>query len=123
MGLDMWLLKKKGNEYEKIGYWRKANQVREYFAKFVPEQAHENIAELTVSLEMLDVLELKIKKCLKSRDITVCQNLLPTSSGFFFGSTEYDTFYFEDLESTLPIIQEARKEINKGSHVIYHEWW
>ncbi len=32
------------------------------FAKFVPEQAHtENIAELTVSLEMLDVLELKIK--------------------------------------------------------------
>ncbi len=31
MGLDMWLLKKKGNEFEAIGYWRKANQVREYF--------------------------------------------------------------------------------------------
>ena len=62
------------------------------FAKFVPEQAHENIAELTVSLEMLDVLELKIKKCLKIETLLYakiyCQHRLVS----FFGSTEYDTF-------------------------------
>lgn len=123
MGLDMWLLKEKGNEFEAIGYWRKANQIREFFARYVPEQAHENIEKLTITMEMLDTLEKKIHACLKSRDVSVCQELLPISSGFFFGSTEYDTFYFEDLENTLSIIQEARKEINEGSHIIYHEWW
>jgi hypothetical protein len=26
--------------------------------------------------------------------------MLPTASGFFFGSTEYDEYYFEELERT-----------------------
>jgi len=29
---------------------------------------------------------------------------LPTQSGFFFGSTEYDDYYTQDLEYTIDVI-------------------
>ncbi|MEB5953092.1 hypothetical protein [Enterococcus innesii] len=123
MGLDMWLSKKKGKNLEEIAYWRKANQIREFFVTYVPDEQHENIENLPITLEMLATLEERINKCLKDKDINVCERLLPTSSGFFFGSTEYDSYYFEDLEMTLPFIKIARNEIENGNHVIYHEWW
>jgi hypothetical protein len=33
--------------------------------------------------------------------------LLPTQSGFFFGSTDYDEGYYQDIEDTVKILQEA----------------
>ena len=33
-------------------------------------------------------------------DRSQAEELLPTTSGFFFGSTEYDEYYFEELERT-----------------------
>jgi len=47
---------------------------------------------------------------LKDLCITVIANpelaeqLLPTGSGFFFGSTNYDEYYFGDLNDTIGII-------------------
>ena len=29
------------------------------------------------------------------------KNLLPAQAGFFFGGTDYDEFYLQDLESTV----------------------
>lgn len=36
--------------------------------------------------------------------------LLPTQSGFFFGGTEYDQWYFSDLEQTVKIIEPLIKD-------------
>ena len=33
--------------------------------------------------------------------------LLPTQAGFFFGSTDYDQGYYQDIEDTVKILQEA----------------
>lgn len=40
-------------------------------------------------------------------DPTVAQKLLPTTSGFFFGSTEYDQWYLRDLEYTRDVLERA----------------
>jgi hypothetical protein len=94
MGLDMWLLEKKNQEeFSEVGYWRKSNQIREYFASYIPEQANENIDELIVTESMIDELENRILSCLLSESTEVAEDLLPTSSGFFFGGTDYDHYY------------------------------
>jgi hypothetical protein len=35
------------------------------------------------------------------------EKLLPTQSGFFFGSTEIDEYYWHDLRRTLDILNKA----------------
>ena len=47
------------------------------------------------------------QKVLDNHDLA--ESLLPTSSGFFFGGTEYDDWYFKDLEDTVKIIDDALK--------------
>ena len=35
----------------------------------------------------------------------VAEELLPSRGGFFFGSTEYDEYYMQDIEDTIEIIK------------------
>lgn len=48
-------------------------------------------------------------------DKSVAEDLLPTASGFFFGSTDYDEYYMEDINDTIRILEPLLKlEIPKG---------
>ncbi|EKB7620541.1 hypothetical protein OPL82_002500 [Enterococcus faecalis] len=125
MGLDMWLYEKEQEkgEAQEIGYWRKANQIRAFFASYAPELIGENIEMLAVNKEMLLELKRRINCCLTERNENISSELLPTSEGFFFGSSEYDGWYYEQLENTLPIIEEALIAINNNNLVFYGEWW
>lgn len=125
MGLDMWLYEKERNseEVSEIGYWRKANQIRAFFASYALELIGENIEMLAVNKEMLLELKRRINCCLTERNENISSELLPTSQGFFFGSSEYDEWYYQDLEATLPIIEEALTAINNNNLVFYGEWW
>jgi hypothetical protein len=38
-------------------------------------------------------------------DKTVAEELLPTASGFFFGSTDYDEYYMQDILDTIKILE------------------
>lgn len=40
-------------------------------------------------------------------DNSLARELLPTQAGFFFGSTEYDEWYFNDIRGTVEIIDKA----------------
>jgi hypothetical protein len=43
-------------------------------------------------------------------DRGLAQELLPTQNGFFFGSTEYDEDYFEELERTEKELTEVLRD-------------
>ena len=45
--------------------------------------------------------------------------LLPTTSGFFFGSTNYDEMYMSDIRDTIEIIDRAL-ELNESDWDIYY---
>ena len=53
-------------------------------------------------------------------DSTVAHELLPTAEGFFFGNTDYNEYYYDDLVSTKKIIEEALQ--SSDSHY-YHSSW
>lgn len=99
-----------------IAYWRKANAIHKYFidtcAKGVDECQN-------IYVEYSDVQEL-IKLCKEVlEDHSKAQELLPTTDGFFFGSTEYDEWYFEDLKNTI----EQLKDCKPNEEYIYRASW
>lgn len=52
------------------------------------------------------------------------KQLLPTSSGFFFGSTDYDEYYMYDIEDTIEQLTKVLEETNfEEEDIFYHSSW
>lgn len=88
---------------EEVGYWRKANQIHNWFVKNV-QNGEDDCKEYYVSESQLKTLHEVCKQVLADRNLA--EELLPTQGGFFFGGTEYDGYYFTDLENTVKIIDD-----------------
>lgn len=78
-------------------YWRKSNQIHQWFVQNV-QGGTDNCDEYSVSLDQLKLLSKTIEPALVST--AAASELMPTSEGFFFGSQEYDQYYFDDLKET-----------------------
>lgn len=116
---------------EEAAYWRKANQIHKWFVDNC-QDGKDDCREAYVSNEQLQEL-LNICKTIlnaqKSQRDKLAKELLPTQSGFFFGGTEYDSWYYEDLEYTVsvlePLVQEIKEAEEQGFFVTmyYHSSW
>ena len=80
-----------------IMYWRKSNQIHQWFVKNV-QAGTDNCAEYSVGIDQLRLLSKTIEPALAST--AAASEYMPTADGFFFGSQEYDSYYFDDLRST-----------------------
>ena len=86
------------------GYWRKANQIHRWFVDNV-QGGEDECRPHYVGREQLEELRDLCQQVLDNRDRA--SELLPTASGFFFGGTDYDDWYFKDVEQTIQIINDA----------------
>ena len=92
---------------EEVGYWRKANQIHRWFV----ENVQNGIDECQSSYVSRDKLEELLELCkLVKADNSLAESLLPSTSGFFFGGTEYDEWYFNDIDNTIKIIEECLED-------------
>jgi hypothetical protein len=111
-----------------VAYWRKANAIHRWFVENVQDGV-DNCASYYVSRSQLETLkDLCAKVLAASRlvegvvtngyhykngtkepihelgrvlaDAESAQELLPTQDGFFFGSTDYDEWYYDDIRDT-----------------------
>ena len=105
---------------EELGYWRKANAIHKWFVDNVQDGVDE-CQESYVTTEQLQQLWDIVK--LVQGDHALAPTLLPTESGFFFGSTEYDSYYFEDLEDTRHILEGAVTEGGGAVSFYYRSSW
>lgn len=103
-----------------VAYWRKANSIHNWFVKNVQEEDDCGYYEVTKG-ELRELLFL-CDKVLKNKDLAhVC---LPTLSGFFFGSTEYDDNYFADIEETRKTLKIILEEFDESkNYLVYHSSW
>ena len=122
------------------GYWRKANAIHKWFAENIQEGedncgeyyvGHESIKTLLDTVnEVLKASKLIegmiqngttwnnetkksepiMEKGKLIEDPSVAKLLLPTEGGFFFGSTEYDQYYYDDLVETKNILEKCLDE-------------
>lgn len=135
---------------EEIAYWRKANQIHNFFVQNCGEGVDEcqdihvsraDLMELATrcnrilnNKKNIDKKEITIKDIFTNeerqetvrylKDITEAEDLLPTTSGFFFGSTNYDEYYLQDLESTVKYLTPYLEEKDDWStSFIYRASW
>lgn len=101
-----------------VCYWRKANAIHYWFVENV-QSGEDNCAEYLVSRDDLQQLRTEIKQVLDNRD--KADEILPTTSGFFFGSTNYDEWYFGDLEHTLEFLNEALDTDRFSEYDFYYQ--
>lgn len=81
--------------FEFLAYFRKVNFLFEFFSGSLNEE--ETTAVITRG-EMEGLIE-KCEFVLNNRD--KASEILPTCDGFFFGSLDYDDYYFESVAKVL----------------------
>ncbi len=54
---------------------------------------------------------------------SLAEELLPCESGFFFGSTEYDKYYYNDLEYTVELIGNILDKYSSEHTFSYQSSW
>lgn len=159
MGLDMYLYKQKKNVENKadvVAYWRKANQVHNWFVTNVqngvdncePHPVTEQdiikllnicnqILELDINYEeQMTEIGVSFKdgkrepimgfvKVIDNEEVVeTMHNLLPTAEGFFFGSTDYDEWYVEDIKDTAEQLNHVLEETDfKTEELFYNSSW
>lgn len=105
-----------------VGYWRKANAVHQWFVDNV-QKGTDDCGTYEVSTDKLKELLDIINEILS--DKSKAKSLLPTTNGFFFGSTDYDEYYFEDLKYTKTLIENllSNDELMKSWYLEYSSSW
>lgn len=105
---------------EEVAYWRKANAIHNWFVKNCCE-GNDDCLEHYVSLAQIEELVGLCKRILSTSEKlreAEAATLLPTLDGFFFGSTAYDEYYYDDLKNTVkqlePIITEIKTAREAG---------
>ncbi|MED1125274.1 hypothetical protein [Bacillus atrophaeus] len=107
--------------FEEIGYWRKANHIHAWFVDNVQNNV-DDCGIYPVSKAQLKKLKGVCQLVLNNMDHAA--TLLPTQSGFFFGSTDYDEYYKRDVEDTMRILSKAIDETDFDKEmIVYSSSW
>ena len=134
---------------EEIGYWRKANQIHNWFVEHVQDGeddcCYHNEVTKEVLEELLDTCEEVLASCeliddkiingykfengkvipimedgKRVKDSSIAEKLLPSCFGFFFGGTEYDEYYVSEIKETIDIVTKALETTDFEKEMIYY---
>lgn len=109
---------------EQVGYWRKANHIHNWFVTHCQDDI-DDCKEYNVSKENLLKLLSDCKEV--KEDIGVAEEIMPTQSGFFFGGTDYDEYYMQDIDKTIEIVEQILLEAGEGNYlpfeITYQSSW
>jgi hypothetical protein len=110
-----------GVEFEAM-YWRKANSIHKWFVDNV-QKGVDDCGTYDVTVPQLTALVETIQEVLKHKE--KAKTLLPPQQGFFFGSNEFDDWYWQDLKKTHTRLTEiiAATGDNWDWSFQYHSSW
>ena len=131
---------------EDIGYFRKVNFLMEFFHyegnceyKEIGRDELERLRKVTKEIVRMKPVVHRVKAVVlpgggglgpaeeeneySEADKRRCAEILPTQSGFFFGSTEYDTWYFHDVREVYNWVDEVLDNLADDEVVLMYCWW
>ena len=135
--------------YEEVAYWRKANAIHKWFVENVQDGEDDCLYHREIMRDDLEKLMKACKKILDKTKLVngkvingsslvngewvpniedglivdkpeICDEVLPSESGFFFGSTDYDQYYYEDIEYTYDVCKKLLKETDFAKECLYY---
>ena len=138
--------------FTEIAYGRKANEIHNYFVEYA-QHGVDDCGTYDVSKKQLEDLLYKCKEVKRiavlekskvvngytfqnGKEIPMYEDgevianedevaaILPTRSGFFFGSTDYDKYYMEDINYTIDVLERVLAETDFDTEAVcYHSSW
>ena len=105
---------------EELAYWRKFNALHKWFVDNCQEgiddcrDAYVNRIDLETLLNTLREV---------SSDHSKASELLPVGYGFFFGSDQYDEYYFANVDDTIKTLEEIIKNDADVCEYTYSSSW
>jgi hypothetical protein len=103
-----------------VAYWRKANAIHGWFIKDVEE---DDCKPIYFQREEIAELLSRCKQVIESRSKDVAEELLPPTTGFFFGSYEIDDFYWGEVEETAEVLDKILTNVPEGWSFKYQASW
>lgn len=123
MGLDISFRKVRKNSRE-LAYFRKVNFLVKFFEDYFGKQI-KNCEDFEITKGSIIELRDRCNKVLKNHDLA--KQLLPTTEGFFFGSTDYDDRYFKDVAAVLRHCDEdilpQFDKLDDDEYIVFHIWY
>ena len=104
---------------EEIGYWRKVNHIHNWFV----EKCQDGIDECQLTEVTQEQLEELLNLCyllVRNRNVNP-KDILPTASGFFFGGTDYNKYYYDDLKNTIGILEKAITKTDWEKEIVFYQ--
>ena len=103
-----------------VAYWRKANQIHKWFVDHV-QDGKDDCEEYRVTRDQLQLLVDNCKLVLMNKE--EAKTLLPRQEGFFFGSYEYDEYYWFDIQDTIEQLEKVLNEYPEEWDFQYQSSW
>lgn len=108
--------KENTNPWNKVAYFRKVNFLIPFFGY------EENCSNIEIDKYQVEDLIEACKEVLANHD--KASFLLPTQAGLFFGSTDYDDWYFDDVQNVKEKFEEVLADFDMDEDIlIMHCWW
>lgn len=130
MGLDMYMqraIKTENNtatDFEEVGYWRKANHIHSWFVHNCQGGVDECQMTLVTKKKLEELLVICLDISNNKDNVSLAKRELPTQPGFFFGGTEYDEYYYHEINETIDILKKVLAETDFEKQVItYQSSW
>lgn len=108
---------------KELAYFRKVNFLIPFFEETLFSEIN-NLEDLKVTKESIEELKNRCEQVLN--DHTLAKDLLPTQSGFFFGSTNYDEYYYKNVENVLETCKTLLPEFDNlkdGERIVFNIWF
>ena len=93
--------------------FRKINFLYAYFSDRLVDESC-----VVFKADLEDIIE-RCDKVLESNSVELAKELLPTCDGFFFGGTEYDTYYFYDVKYVREKFKEFLDDFDEEHDIFY----
>lgn len=103
-----------------VAYWRKANAIHAWFVDNV-QDGEDKCEPHEVSREQLSALRDLCAQGVANRDVVSLQ----PRAGFFFGGTEVDEYYYQDLAETVAMLGKIldNPKFSEGWYFEYKSSW
>lgn len=106
-----------GNYGEEIGYFRKVNFLMAFFGY------EGNCEDKEISKSELEELQSRCDRVLASKDNELAASILPPQAGFFFGSTDINEYYYEDVAEVQKWVASILETLEDDDVIIMWAWW
>lgn len=116
---------------KQVGYWRKANEIHNWFVENVQDGEddcdYHNECTREILEDLLHTCKTVLDSCATTYrdgqvviDSSVAEELLPRCRGFFFGGDGYDEYYVSDIVDTIKILEEVLATTDFETQMVFY---